>query len=72
MIAVQIADYFLLKTDAAAKDFSVSRLVIWAIGFAVYRVLMGVDLPLGNTLPDMVITVVITLAWAKLFEKKKS
>ena len=72
MIAVQIADYFILKTDASAKDFSVSRLVIWAIGFVVYRVLMGVDLPLGSTLPDMVITVLLTLAWAKLFEKKKA
>ena len=51
MIAVQIADYFLLKTDVSGKEVSVSRLVLWFLGFLAYRVLMGVDLPLGSTLP---------------------
>lgn len=31
--------------------------VIWVIGFAAYRILMRVDTPVGNTLPDMVLTV---------------
>ena len=68
MIAVQIADYFLLKTDVSGKEISVSRLVL---GFLAYRVLMGVDLPLGSTLPDMVITMLLTLGWALVFEKKR-
>lgn len=71
MIAVQIADYFLLKTDVSGKEVSVSRLVIWFLGFLAYRVLMGVDLPLGSTLPDMVITMLLTLGWALVFEKKR-
>lgn len=71
MIAVQIADYFLLKTDVSGKEISVSRLVIWFLGFLAYRVLMGVDLPLGSTLPDMVITMLLTLGWALVFEKKR-
>ena len=70
MIAVQIADYFLLKTDVSGKEVSVSRLVLWFLGFLAYRVLMGVDLPLGSTLPDMVITMLLTLGWALVFEKK--
>ena len=70
MIAVQIADYFLLKTDVSGKEISVSRLVIWFLGFLAYRVLMGVDLPLGSTLPDMVITMLLALGWALVFEKK--
>lgn len=70
MIAVQIADYFLLKTDVSGKEVSVSRLVIWFLGFLAYRVLMGVDLPLGSTLPDMVITMLLALGWALVFEKK--
>ena len=28
---------------------------MWLIGFVIYRVLMHVDTPVGNTLPDMVI-----------------
>ena len=69
MIAVQIADYFLLKTDVSDREWSVSRLAIWFVGFLLYRWLMGIDLPLGCTLPDMAITVVLVLAWGRLFEK---
>ena len=70
MIAVQIADYFLLKADVSHRDWSVSRLAIWFVGFLLYRGLMGIDLPLGCTLPDMAITVVLVLAWGRLFEKR--
>ena len=70
MIAVQIADYFLLKADVSHRDWSVSRLAIWFVGFLLYRWLMGIDLPLGCTLPDMAITVVLVLAWGRLFEKR--
>ena len=35
------------------------------IGFVVYRILMNIDMPLGNTLPDMVITIVICLIVGK-------
>ena len=70
MIAVQIADYFLLKTDISDREWSVSRLAIWFVGFLLYRGLMGIDLPLGCTLPDMAITVVLVLAWGRLFEKR--
>ena len=69
MIAVQIADYFLLKTDVSDREWSVSRLAIWFVGFLLYRWLMGIELPLGCTLPDMAITVVLVLAWGRLFEK---
>lgn len=70
MIAVQIADCFLLKTDVSDREWSVSRLAIWFVGFLLYRWLMGIDLPLGCTLPDMAITVVLVLVWGRLFEKR--
>lgn len=57
MIAVQIADYFILKRDRHGVRFDLRNLVIWALGFALYRVLMGVDIPLGCTLPDMLAVV---------------
>jgi purine-cytosine permease-like protein len=61
MIAVQIADYFLLHRNAFAQDFGVRNLGIWLLGFICYRLLMQVDTPVGNTLPDMAITVVLCL-----------
>lgn len=66
MIAIQIADFFLLKKDESSKAANVPNLVIWVIGFLAYRGLMHVDMPVGNTLPDMLITIVICLAVRKV------
>ena len=75
MIAVQIADYFILKkADSLAISFDVKNLLIWLVGFVLYRVLMRVDTPVGNTLPDMVITIVLCLivnAVMKAVQKQK-
>ena len=59
MIAVQIADYFILHRDRRKTAFDTRNLVIWVIGFVLYRILMNVDLPVGNTLPDMIITIIL-------------
>lgn len=72
MIAVQIADYFILKkADAAEKEFQWTNLLIWLIGFIVYRLLMHVDTPVGNTLPDMAITIVLCLIVGKIASRGK-
>ena len=71
MIAVQIADHFLLKRDRFQVSFDTRNLVIWLIGFVVYRMLMSVDTPVGYTLPDMVLTVVLCVAAEKLLPGKK-
>ena len=65
MIAIQIADFFLLKRDKSSLAVHIPNLIIWVIGFVVYRILMNIDMPLGNTLPDMVITIVICLIVGK-------
>ena len=69
MIAIQIADFFILKQDVSGRGISVKNLIIWLLGFVVYRLMMGVDIIVGNTLPDMVITILLCLLAAK-FEKK--
>ena len=67
MIAVQIADYFILrKADSIDKGFNWRNLIVWLAGFAGYRALMHVDTPVGNTLPDMVITIVLCLIVEKI------
>ena len=69
MIAVQIADYFILKkADSEKNAFQWRNLIVWLAGFIIYRMLMHVDTPLGNTLPDMVITVVLCLIVEKVAE----
>ena len=71
MIAIQIADFFILKKDQSSKAFGVSNLIIWAVGFIIYRYLMTLDIIVGNTLPDMVITIIICCI-VHLISRKKT
>ncbi len=66
MIAIQIADFFILKQNKETSPFNVQNLIIWLIGFGLYRFLMRVDIVVGNTLPDMLITIVICVAVSKI------
>ena len=71
MIAVQIADHFILHRDCFAVAADARNLVIWLVGFIAYRLLMGVDTPVGYTLPDMVLTVVLCLLAEKVKPTKQ-
>ena len=69
MIAIQIADFFLLRRDRFQADFDGRNLVIWLVGFAAYRGLMRLDLPLGCTLADMALVVTLCVLVDKLAGK---
>ena len=71
MIAIQIADFFLLKLDKSNQAVHVPNMIIWVIGFIAYRILMNIDMPVGNTLPDMVVTIILCLIVGKLFPVSK-
>ena len=69
MISVQIADQFIIKhrkTDVKVDAFAS---IAWIIGFLMYRILMKYDFIVGYTIPNMVITILITIALRKLAEK---
>ena len=70
MIAVQIADFFLIRRDKSESGFDMRNAVIWLIGFVLYRFLMHTDLPVGYTLPDMLVTMLICVAADKCIKKK--
>ena len=73
MIAIQIADFFILKrADSLSDTIDVTNIVIWIVGFVLYRYLMGVDIPVGNTLPDMAVTIVICVIIRKCMGSKKA
>ncbi len=69
MIAVQIADYFILRKDSSDKSFDIISCAVWVIGFVLYRFLMTKDIPVGNTLPDMAATIVLCVIAKKLFSR---
>jgi putative hydroxymethylpyrimidine transporter CytX len=70
MVAVQIADYFIIKKDFSGKQMDWINMVIWLLGFVLYRMLMQIDTPVGNTLPDMLLTMVICLLVSRARKKQ--
>ena len=70
MIAIQITDFFLLHRSGARGKLDVCNAVVWVLGFALYRVLMTVDIPAGNTLPDMAATMLLCVIAHKLVPDK--
>lgn len=72
MIAVQLTTYFILRKDSYKAAFDWPNLIVWLLGFVAYRLLMNVDLPVGNTLPAVVITMVLCYIVNKLVPGKKS
>ncbi len=65
MIAIELADFFVLKTDSSQNKFNATKIIIWLAGFVIYRLLMKTDFIAGNTLPDMAITFTLTVAAEK-------
>lgn len=72
MIAIQIADFFVIKADSSKSKFNTLKLIIWLIGFVLYRLLMKTDFIAGNTLPDMIITFAITMIAGKISAEKQA
>ena len=71
MTVILIADYYILKKNHEGKAADICNLVVWVIGFIIYRLLMTVDIIVGCTLPDMVITMIICIAADKLIRKRR-
>lgn len=70
MIAIMIAD-FLVKADDSDRDFQWVNLLVWLLGFCLYRYLMTVDFVLGNTFPDILLTMIVALIARKLLPQER-
>ena len=66
MIAIQVADFYILKRDSCHLSVDVTNIILWLIGFVIYRLLMNVDIILGSTLPDMIITILLCVIVDKI------
>ena len=76
MIAIQIADFYILNSNKEQQRLSIKNIVIWLVGFIIYRLLMNVDIIVGSTLLDVIITIIICIAVEciekRLWRKKQS
>ena len=71
MIAVMIADFFFNKKQSVTKEWDWTNLIVWLIGLSLYRVLMHVDIVIGYTLPDIVITAVLCVIVHRILPKNR-
>ena len=71
MIAIQIADYFIIHRDRREITVDVRNSIIWIIGFILYLLFMKMDIPVGNTLPDMMITILLCIGANAVLKPKK-
>ena len=71
MIAILIADFFVVKKDSSEKKVDIAKIIIWILGFALYRKLMNFDFILGYTILDMAVTFALTALWGLITRRKK-
>lgn len=71
MIAVMIADFFFNKKRSVTKEWDWTNLIVWLTGLSLYRVLMHVDIVIGYTLPDIVITAVLCVIVHRILPKNR-
>ncbi|WP_296324437.1 putative hydroxymethylpyrimidine transporter CytX [Treponema sp. UBA3813] len=71
MIAILIADFFVVKRDSSDKKVDIAKIIIWILGFVLYRLLMTVDFILGCTILDMAVTFALTALWGLITRRKK-
>ena len=70
MIAIQIADHFILKNDSFEQSYNRINFLSWIIGFVVYRLILNEEFILGPTVVVVIITMLVTIGLNKAFGKK--
>lgn len=73
MAAILIVDFFILKKEESEGQFNIKNLIIWLIGFGIYRYLLTLHLDfvvIGITLLDMLITMMIAYVASKVVKGK--
>lgn len=72
MTAIMLADYFFIHENHQKEYVSVLKLLIWAIGFGLYRYLLNADTPLGVTFPVIVAVMVMDVVVSKIVGQSKN
>ena len=55
MSAILITDFFILKNREIKTSLHLHNLILWAVGFALYRWFLYLDLAIGSTFPIIII-----------------
>lgn len=68
MIAIQIADYFILKKDVTASSVYYKNMIIWLIGFVANRAFLKMDLFVGSTISCIIVVIIVKVLAEKIIK----
>ena len=68
MIAIQIADYFILKKDKSNSDVYYKNMIIWLIGFVANRAFLKMDLFIGSTISCIIVVIIVKVLAEKIIK----
>ncbi len=71
MIAIMIVDYFFFKKDCSQQNVVWANLILWFIGFVIYRLFLAVDTPVGISLPVMAIVALLAIVKNKIMGEQE-
>ncbi|MGL4982439.1 MAG: putative hydroxymethylpyrimidine transporter CytX [Treponemataceae bacterium] len=66
MIVILISDFFIFKKSSMDTSINWHNIILWLIGFIIYRFLLLINLPIGSTLPVMIITFILCMITHKI------
>ena len=72
MITILMVDFFILKHDFSSQAFRWQNLLLWLIGFGLYRYFLSLETPIGNTLPVIAIVAILALVLDKVWGTKNA
>lgn len=68
MIAIQIADYFILKKDVTTSSVYYKNMIIWLIGFIANRAFLKMDLIFGSTISCIIVVIIVKVLAEKIIK----
>ena len=68
MIAIQIADYFILKKDKSNSVVYYKNMLIWLIGFIANRAFLKIDLFIGSTISCIIVVIIVKMLAEKIIK----
>ena len=71
MVAIEITDFFILKKDKSSTKLNFANIIIFIIGFILYRIFLAYNFPLGISIPVLLLTSLLVLIYNFLIKKGK-
>lgn len=62
MATIMITDYFLNRNQKGQAKLNWTNVGVWMVGFALYRVFLGMDTMVGSTIPVVILVMILCIA----------